>query len=51
MMVYTNDAMADKIIVNIPYIRTVSKKKATIEKKLAHLSNSEICDKTWSTES
>ena len=34
MMVYTNDAMADKIIVNISYIRTVSKKKATIEKKI-----------------
>ena len=43
--------MADKIIPSILYIRTVSKKKATIEKKLVHLSKSEICDKTWSTES
>ena len=43
--------MADKIIASISYIRTVSKKKATIEKILAHLSKSEICDKTWSTES
>ena len=43
--------MADKIIVSISYIRTVSKKKAAIEKILAHLSKSEICDKTWSTES
>ena len=43
--------MADKIIASISYIRTVSNKKATIEKILAHLSKSEICDKTWSTES
>ena len=43
--------MADKIIASISYIKTVSKKKATIEKILAHLSKSEICDKTWSTES
>ena len=43
--------MADKIIASISYIRTVSKKKATIEKTLAHLSKLEICDKTWSTES
>ena len=43
--------MADKIIVSISYIRTVSKKKATIEKMLAHLPKSKICDKTWSTES
>ena len=43
--------MADKIIASISYIRTVSKKKTTIEKILAHLSKSEICDKTWSTES
>ena len=41
--------MADKIIANISYSRTV--KKTTIEKILAHLSKSEICDKTWSTES
>ena len=43
--------MADKIIASISYIKTASKKKATIEKILAHLSKSEICDKTWSTES
>ena len=43
--------MADKIIASLSYIKTVSKKKATIEKILAHLSKSEICDKTWSTES
>ena len=43
--------MADKIIASISYIRTVSKKKATIEKILAHLSKSEICNKRWSTES
>ena len=43
--------MADKVIASISYIRTVSKKKATIEKILAHLSKSQICDKTWSTES
>ena len=43
--------MADKIIASISYIKTVSKKKATIEKILAHLSKSKICDKTWSTES
>ena len=43
--------MADKIIASMSYIITVSKKKATIEKILAHLSKSEICDKTWSTES
>ena len=43
--------MADKIIASISCIRTVSKKKATIEKILVHLSISEICDKTWSTES
>ena len=43
--------MADKIITSISYIRTVIKKKTTIEKILAHLSKSEICDKTWSTES
>ena len=43
--------MADKIIASISYIRTVSKEKATIEKILAHLSKSEICDKKWSTES
>ena len=42
--------MADKIIPSISYIGTVSKKKATIEKILVHLSKSEICDKTWSTE-
>ena len=34
--------MADKIIASISYIRTVSKKMATIEKILAHLSKSEI---------
>ena len=43
--------MADKIIASISYIRTLSKKKVTIEKILVHLSKSEICDKTWSTES
>ena len=43
--------MADKIIASISYIKTVSKKKATIEKILAHLSKSEICSKAWSTES
>ena len=43
--------MADKIIASISCIRIVSKKKATIEKILMHLSKSEICDKTWSTES
>ena len=43
--------MADKIIASISYIRTVSKKIATIEKILAHLSKSDICDKTWSNES
>ena len=43
--------MADKIIASISYIRTVSKKKATIEKILVHLSKSEICNKTWSTKS
>ena len=43
--------IADKIIASISYIGVVSKKKATIEKILAHLSKSEICDKTWSTES
>ena len=42
--------MADKIIASISYIRTVSKKNATIEKILVHLSKSDICDKTWSTE-
>ena len=42
--------MADKIIASISCIKTVSK-KATIEKILAHLSKSETCDKTWSTES
>ena len=36
---------------NISYIGAVSKKKAAIEKILAHLSKSEISDKTWSTES
>ena len=41
--------MADKVIARISYIRTVSKKKATIEKILAHLSKSQICDKAWST--
>ena len=40
-----------KKIASISSIRTVNKKKATIEKILAHLSKSEICDKTWSTES
>ena len=45
-------AMADKVIASIPCIRTVSKKKATIEKILAHLLfKSQICYKTWSTES
>ena len=34
--------MADEIA-SISYIRTVSKKTATIEKILAHLSKSEIC--------
>ena len=43
--------MADKITASISHIRTVSKKKATIENILAHPSKSEICDKTWSTES
>ena len=43
--------MADKIIASISCIRIVSKKKATIEKILVHLSKSEICDKTWLTES
>ena len=43
--------VADKIMPNISYIGAVSKKKATIEKILAHLSKSEISDKTWSTES
>ena len=43
--------MADKIIASISCIRIVSKKKATIEKILVHLSKSEICDKTWSTKS
>ena len=43
--------IADEIIASISYIGAVSKKKATIEKILAHLSKSEICDKTWSTES
>ena len=43
--------MADKVIASISHIRTVSKKKATIDKILAHLSKSQICDKTWSTES
>ena len=43
--------MADKIIASISYIRTLSKKKVTIEKILVHLSKSEICDETWSTES
>ena len=42
--------MADKIIASISYIRTVSE-KASVEKILALLSKSEICDKTWSTES
>ena len=41
--------IADKIIASISYSRTV--KKTTIEKILAHLSKSEICDKTWSIES
>ena len=40
--------MADKIIASLSYIKTVSKKKTTIEKILAHLPKSEICDKTWS---
>ena len=35
----------------LAYIRIVSAKKVTIEKILAHLSKSEICDKTWPTES
>ena len=43
--------MADKIIASISYIKTVTKKKAIIEKILAHQSKSEICDKTRSTES
>ena len=43
--------MADKITASISCTKTVSKKKATIEKILAHLSKSEICGKTWSTES
>ena len=43
--------MADKIIASISYIRTLSNKKVTIEKILVHLSKSEICDETWSTES
>ena len=43
--------MADKIITSISYIRTVSKKKTTIEKILTHLSRSEFCEKAWSTES
>ena len=43
--------MADNVNASISYIGTVSKKKATIEKILAHLSKSQICDKTWSTES
>ena len=34
--------MADKIIASISYIGTVSKKKMTIEKILAHLPKSEI---------
>ena len=42
--------MTDKIFASVLYIRTVSKKKATIEKIYAHLSKSEICEKTWSTE-
>ena len=41
--------MANKIIASISYIRTVSKNNVTIEKILAHLSKSEICDTTWST--
>ena len=47
---YFITTMADKIIASISYIRTVIKKKATSEKILTHLSKSEICDKTWSTE-
>ena len=43
--------MADKIIASTSYIKSVSKKKGTIEKILGHLSKSEIFDKTWSTES
>ena len=43
--------MADKIIASVSYIKSVSKKKGTIEKILGHLSKSEIFDKTWSTES
>ena len=43
--------MAVKVIASISYIRIVSKKKVNIEKILAHLSKSQICDKTWSTES
>ena len=43
--------MADKTIASILYIKTVSKKEAAIEKILAQLSKSEICDKPWSTES
>ena len=38
--------MADKIIASISYTKTVSKKKANIEKILAHLYKSEICNKT-----
>ena len=44
-------AMADKVIASISCIRTVSKKKVTIEKILAHQFKSQICDKTWSPES
>ena len=43
--------MAVKVIASISYIRIVSKKKVNIEKILAHLSKSQICDKIWSTES
>ena len=43
--------MAVKVIASISYIRIISKKKVNIEKILAHLSKSQICDKTWSTES
>ena len=42
--------MTDEIIASISYIRTFSKKKATIGKILTNLSKLEICDKTWSTE-
>ena len=38
-----------KKIASISSIRTVNKKKVTIEKILAHLSKSEICDRPWST--